>query len=95
MSANVHRVNRQQDMDKCRKRRKTHEMVNHSDKEVEEQWRTTCLHLHLHCPATLEGVATTDNESKVMCPQLGVRGRSIGVSETSGRQDGATLHTGL
>lgn len=70
-------------------------MIHHSDEEIEEEWRTTVLHLHLHRAATLEGVAAANDEGKVVSAKFGVAGRCVGVGETSRRQDGAALDTRL
>ena len=60
-------------------------MIDHRDEEVEEQRRPALLHLHLHSPAALEGVAGADDESEVVGSQLGVGGGRVGVGVTGRR----------
>lgn len=45
----------------------THKMVDHGDEQIEEEWRSTRFHLQLHRAATLERVATADDESEIVC----------------------------
>ena len=63
----------------------TYEMVDHGDEEVEEQCGASVFHLHLHRSASLECVARADDESEVVCSQLGVGGWCVGVGEASRR----------
>lgn len=73
----------------------THQVVDHRHEEVEEQRRATVLHFHLHCARTLECVPASNDECKVVCSQLGVGGRSVGIGVASRGEDGAALHAGL
>ncbi len=70
-------------------------MVDHRNKEVEEQRRSALLHLHLHSTAALESVAGADDECEIVCSQLGIGGWGVGVGEASRGQDGAALDAGL
>ena len=70
-------------------------MIHHRHEEVEEERRSACLHLHLHRAAALEGVAATDDESEVVCAELGVAGRCVGVGVAGGGEDGAALDARL
>ena len=70
-------------------------MINHSNEKIEKQRRPSMLHLHLHRPASLEGVARADDESEVVRSQLGIGGGRVGVGEAGGRQDRAALDAGL
>ncbi len=73
----------------------TYQMRHQSTKQVEEERTPTLGHLHLHRSTTLEGAATANDESEVVCSELGVAGGSIGVGVASGVEDGAALHAGL
>ena len=66
-------------------------MIAESDKEVKEEGRAAVVHLQLHGPAALEGVARADDESEVVSAQLGVCVGRVGVCVASRRQDGAAL----
>lgn len=59
-------------------------MVGEGDEEVKEELAASVEHLHLHGTATLEGRAAADDEGEVVCTQLGVIVRSVGVG-VSGR----------
>lgn len=69
-------------------------VVAEGDKEVKEELAAAVEHLCLHGSAALEGVATADNESKVVGTQLGVAVGSVGVGVTGGEEDGVALDTG-
>ena len=73
----------------------TYQMVHHRDEKVEEEWRATCLHLHLHRTTPLESVTAPDDECEIVCSQLGVRGRRVGVGVASRGEDCAALDSRL
>ena len=70
-------------------------MVAERDEQVEEQLGAAVEHLQLHGAAALEGAATPDDESEVMCPQLGVCVGGVGIGVTRRCEDGAALNAGL
>lgn len=57
-------------------------VIDHGDEQVEEEFATV-LHLVLHRPAALEGVASPDDESEVVSTQFRVTVGSVGVCEAS------------
>lgn len=67
------------------------DVVAESDKEIKEEGRAAIVHLQLHSPAALKGVAGADDEGKVVSPQLGVCVGRVGVCVAGRRQDGAAL----
>lgn len=69
-------------------------MVDHGDEEIEEELATV-LHLVLHRAAALEGVSCSNDESEVVCAQLRVVVRSVGVGKAGRCEDGRTLNTRL
>lgn len=70
-------------------------MVHHRHKQVEEQWRATLFHLHLHRPAALECASTPDDESEVVRSELRVTCRCVRVSVPCRRQYSRALHPSL
>jgi len=69
-------------------------VVAHSHEQIEKQF-SAHFHLHLHGAASLKGRSTPNDESQVMCPQLGVIVWGVGVSVPGAGEDGATLDAGL
>lgn len=69
-------------------------MVDHGNEQVEEEFAPV-LHLVLHRAAALEGVPSSDDEREVVCTELRVVVRSIGVCVTGRRQDGRALDARL
>ena len=69
-------------------------MVAHSDEEIEEEF-PTLLHLDLHGAATLERVPAADDEGEVVCTELRIVVRRVGICKASGGKDGADLDAGL
>jgi hypothetical protein len=56
-------------------------VVDHGDEKVEEEF-ATILHFVLHSARALERVSSPYDESKIVCPQLRVVVRCIGVGVT-------------
>lgn len=69
-------------------------MITHRHKQVKEK-STSALHLHLHRSAALERSAAANDKSQIVCSQLAVRVRRIGVGVACGCQNGATLDARL
>lgn len=67
------------------------DMVTERDEQIEEKLGPAVIHFKLHRSTALECAAAPDNESKVMCPQLGVSVGRVGVGIASRSQDGAAL----
>lgn len=70
-------------------------MIDHRHKQVKEQRTPTSLHLHLHCAATLECIATANDEREVVRSQLGIACGRVGVGKAGREEDGAALDPGL
>lgn len=70
-------------------------MVTQSDKQVKEELGAAVEHLELHGAAALEGAAAADDESEVVCAQLGVGVGGVGIGIASRGQDGASLDARL
>ena len=73
----------------------THQVIYHSDEQVEEERRAAMLHFHLHRATTFERVATADDEGEVVSAKLGVTIRRVCVRISSGRKDRAALDARL
>ena len=69
-------------------------MIDHGDEQVEEEF-AAILHLVLHCATALEGVSGSDDEREVVCTELRVVVRSVGVCVTGRRQDSRALNARL
>lgn len=69
-------------------------MITHSDEQIKEQF-PPLFHLQLHGATPLESVPASDDESEVVCSQLGVRVGCLGVGKASGGEDSGDLDTGL
>lgn len=69
-------------------------VIHHGNEQVEKQL-TAVFHLVLHRAATLERVASTDDECEVVRTELGVVVRCVGVGVTSRSQDGRALDARL
>lgn len=65
-------------------------MVNHGNEQVEEELATV-LHLVLHSAAALEGVSGSDDEREVVCTELRIVVRSVGVGITGRCQNSRAL----
>lgn len=61
-------------------------VVAHCHKQVKKQLATN-LHFHLHGPASLESLATSDDESQVMSAQSRLRVRRVVIRVPSRSQD--------
>jgi hypothetical protein len=66
-------------------------MVAQGDKKVEKQLRASVEHLQLHGAASLERAAAANDEREIVCAQLGVRIRRVGVRVSCRSQNRACL----
>lgn len=69
-------------------------VIRHRDEQIKEDFPAG-LHLHLHCAAPLEHVSAADDESEVVCTQLGVAVGGVSVCIPSRRENRAALDTRL
>lgn len=72
----------------------TYHMIAHRDKQIKEQL-PPALHLHLHRPAPLERAPTPDDQSQIVCPQLRITVRRIGIRIPRTGQDRRALDATL
>ena len=70
-------------------------VIAHGDKQVEKQLAAPSLHLHLHGPAALEGLAGANDERKVVCAQLGVVIGCVGVGKPCATENDIDLNARL
>lgn len=70
-------------------------MIAQSNKEIEEELRAAVVHLQLHGAAPLEGAAAADDESEVVCSQLGIRVGRVGIRISRRCKNGAALDARL
>lgn len=71
------------------------QVVAHGYKQVEEELAAARLHLGLHGPAPLKGLATADDQGEVVSAQAAVRVWGVGVGVLGGPQDGGDVDAGL
>lgn len=57
-------------------------MVAKSNEKIKEELCSAILHLELHSAASLEGAATANDQSKIVCTEFRVGIGSIGVCVT-------------
>lgn len=70
-------------------------MITQGDEQVKEELCAAVEHLQLHRAASFERAAAANDESEVVCSQLGVGVRRVVVRIASRRQDGAALDARL
>jgi len=70
------------------------DVIAHGHKQIEEQF-APFLHFHLHGSATLESLATSDDQCQVMSAEPGFRVRRVFVRIPSRSQDHVDLDAGL